>query len=158
MIKKLLGSRINLDFNADQIVQEARLKKTTTEIEAIKRACQLAAFGIRTARETACRGMTEADLAHIVQEAILKEGAGQNSYIYLASDERSSLAHAHPTQNQLGSGPIVIDVHSSYNGLHADMARTLFLNGNLNEPNRCTNFQGKGEGYNRRSARRSQPG
>ena len=140
MIEKFLGPIINLEFNADQIVQEARLKKTLTEIEAIKRASQLASYGIRIARETACHGMTEADLAHNVHEAMLKEGAGYDSYIYLASDERSSLAHAHPTQNRLGSGPIVIDVHSSFNGLHADMARTLFLDGNPSEPNHVYEF------------------
>jgi Xaa-Pro aminopeptidase len=134
MVAKSLGPRINLEVDADQIVQKARLTKTPDEIEAIRRAAQLAAFGIQVAREAASPGMTEAGLAEIICEAMIERGAGNDSYVYLASGERSSLAHAHPAQNRLGSGPVVIDVHSSFAGFHADVARTLFLDASLSEP------------------------
>ncbi len=127
MLEKCIGDRINPQFNADHLVQEARLTKTKAEIEAIHTASQLASFGIKLARKIACVGMTEAQLAHDVREAMLKEGAGGDTYIYLASDERSSLAHTVPTNNVIQSGPVVIDIHSSYHGFHSDMARTLFF-------------------------------
>lgn len=134
MIEKFLGPKINHEFSADFIVEEARITKTSDEIEVIQKASQLACYGIQFARETVCCGMTEAELAHNVYEAMLKKGAGYSSYIYLASDSRSSLAHTPPKNNQLKAGPVVIDVHSSYKGYHADMARTLFLDGSFREP------------------------
>jgi Xaa-Pro aminopeptidase len=140
MIEKTIGTKINATVNADHIVQEARIIKTPVEIELIKNASQLACHGIQIARETACHGMTEAQLAYKILEAMLDEGAGHGTYIYLASDERSSLAHNHPTNSRLEAGPVVIDIHSSYKGYHADMARTLFLEGSSPEQVRMYEF------------------
>lgn len=127
MIEELIGDKINSKVNADHIVQEARIIKTPVEIELIKQASQLACCGFQIARDTARRGMTEIELAENIYKAMLDEGASKDTYIYLASDERSSLAHAPPTNNRLGEGPVVIDIHASYKGYHADMARTLFI-------------------------------
>ena len=137
MIEQFLGPKINTKVNADLIVQEARIIKTSAEIEAIRKASQLACHGVQFAREKARRGITEAELARSVYESMLDKGAGSNTYIYLASDQRSSLAHNHPTDNRLEAGPLVIDVHASYKGYHADMARTLFMEGNSGEPMRA---------------------
>jgi len=133
MIEKLIGAKINATVNADHIVQEARIIKTPDEIELIKIASQMACYGIQIARETACRRMTEAQLANKIYKAMLDTGAGNGTSIYIGSDERSSLAHNPPSNNRLEVGPVVIDIHSSYKGYHADMARTLFLEGSSRE-------------------------
>jgi Xaa-Pro aminopeptidase/Xaa-Pro dipeptidase len=77
--------------------------------------------------------MTEAQLANKIYKAMLDTGAGNGTSIYIGSDERSSLAHNPPSNNRLEVGPVVIDIHSSYKGYHADMARTLFLEGSSRE-------------------------
>jgi len=140
MIENLIGAKINSNVNADHIVQEARMIKTPDDIKEIKKASQLASYGIQIARDTVCRGMTEAQLAHEIYEAMLDEGAGFGTSIYLGSDERSSLAHTPPTNNRLEEGPVVIDIHTNFEGYHADMARTLFLEGNSREQVRMYEF------------------
>jgi Xaa-Pro aminopeptidase len=133
MIKKFMGSKINLNVNADHIVQEARIIKTPAEIQLIWKASQLACYGYQIAQDTIRRGVTEKELAEKIRQAMVDEGAGKDTYIYLASIERSCLAHAHPTRNRLEGGPIVIDIHANYEGYHADMARTIFLEGSPRE-------------------------
>jgi Xaa-Pro dipeptidase len=127
MIKKTFGSKVHLDFNGGYVAEEARMIKTSEEIKKIGEASQLAIAGMRIAKESAIKGITEEELARRVYSEMLKQGASGGTYLYVASDGRSSLAHAPPTGNKLDEGPVVVDIHAVYEGYHADMARTIFL-------------------------------
>jgi Xaa-Pro dipeptidase len=127
MIDEVYGALLNRSFSADYILEEARIVKTPDEIEKIKRAAELANFGMQVAREKMDSGMSEIELARVIRGEMLAKGASHSTYLYLASGGRSSLAHNPPKSNLIGKGPVVIDIHAAYDGYHADVARTLFL-------------------------------
>ena len=131
MLREVFGSRLHLGFDGGCVVLEAAMIKTPEEIEKIAAAARLATLGMQVAQENAVRGITETELARRAYGEMVRQGAGSDTYLYLASDVRSSLAHAPHTDNVLDQGPVVVDIHTVYQEYHADMARTIFLG----EPN-----------------------
>jgi len=137
MIAKTFGEALHHRVSADTVVEEARMVKTQEEVDRIRKASDLAKLGMRVARESAAEGLTERQLAHRVWSSLLEEGAEEASFLYVASDGRSSLVHYPPTDNTLRNGPVVVDLHVRCEGYFADMARTVFLQGSSPESRRA---------------------
>lgn len=133
MLREVFGSKLHLDFDGGFAVLEAAMVKTPAEVEKIATAARLATLGVQVVRENAVRGITETELARRAYGEMVKQGAGSDTYLYLASDGRSSLAHAPHTDHVLDQGPIVVDIHTTYQEYHADVARTIFLDGHSAE-------------------------
>jgi len=127
MVERYMENSISHELNADAIVEEARMIKTSDEINWIRKASVLACVGARFASEAAEKGMTEYELSRRVYEFMVGQGADRGTTMYLGTDDRSGLAHNPPSDTLLDKGPVVIDIHASYRGFHADMARTILL-------------------------------
>lgn len=140
MIEKFFRPIINLDIDADVVLEEARIIKTPDEIENIKGASELAIIGMQIAEKIVNRVTTEIELANRIHSELLKEGASGDTYIYVGSDDRSGLAHTPPTINTINKGPVVVDIHASYHGYHSDMARTIFLANNDSEEKKIYDY------------------
>ena len=110
-------------------VRAAEGRSTSDEIDKIARAAQIASVGMRVAEENAVNGITEEELAERVRAELRRQGADGDSYLYVAAGERSGLAHGLATGQPLETGPVAVDIHTAYQGYHADMARTILLPG-----------------------------
>lgn len=127
MLEAAFGEVLHRDFSACHLLQEARIIKTDAEIEQIAAASRLGVQGVQIAAAYAAAGKSELDLARHVKGELLLRGAGPDTYVYVGTDARSSMAHARPTAVKIEKGPIVLDVHVELGGLHSDVARTILL-------------------------------
>lgn len=127
-LKAIFGNIINLDFDADFIVEEARIIKEKDEIEKIKDASILALKVMNFTNSCIIKGESEINLMNKILNKIHYENENADALIYIGSDERSSLAHNPATNNKIKNGPAVVDLHLSLDGYHIDMARTFLLN------------------------------
>jgi Xaa-Pro aminopeptidase len=113
-------------LDAQPLLEESRVIKTTDEIEAIKNACKIAELGIETAIKTIKPGIREIDVIIESEYAMQKTGGRIGNVNYLASGKRSSLAHQLPSHKTIESGDVVvIDIHDAFQGFCADIARTM---------------------------------
>jgi len=129
-VASCFGDAVNRDdwnICAELIVEEARAVKTAEELSKVRKAAELAAFGIQVARDNAIKSTTETELARCIYNNLFAKGAGPETFLYVGSDARSALAHNLPRQNKLVNGPVVVDIHVCYQDFFADMARTIFL-------------------------------
>jgi Xaa-Pro aminopeptidase len=129
MLEEFFGAKIHRSLSAQLVAMEARMIKTPEEIVCINEAAQLARQAMRLVRQHAQKGITEMNLACIVQEELRRQGSTGSAFLYIASDDRSSLAHTPPKSHELDRGPVTVDVHAEIGGYHADMARTILLDG-----------------------------
>jgi len=133
MLREVFGSKLHLGFDGGFVVLEAAMVKTPEEIEKIATAARLAMLGMQVVQQYAVRGITETELARRAYGEMVRQGAGSDTSLYLASDGRSSLAHAPHTDHLLDRGPVVVDIHATCQEYHADVARTIFLDGHTTE-------------------------
>lgn len=142
MIEEFFGPTLNRDACADKIVEEARAVKTPEEVELVKKAAELAMLGMRVAGEVIVPGATELGVAAKIREALMAAGAEASTFMYVAAEARSSLAHAPSTKNEIVNGPVIVDIHPNYRGYFADVARTFFLNDPDGEQRECYDYYG----------------
>ncbi|MEK6440234.1 M24 family metallopeptidase [Pseudonocardia sp. T1-2H] len=116
---------------APGLVQQLRVVKDDTEIDALRRACAIAdaalagliaAGGIR-------EGRTERDVALDLEERMRRLGAQAPAFeSIVAAGANSAIPHHSPTGAQLRRGDLVkLDFGALVDGYHSDMTRTLVL-------------------------------
>jgi Xaa-Pro dipeptidase len=113
-------------INGEKLLEELRARKTPGEIEKIKKAVEVVELGMKAAIQTVKPGVKESDIVLEAEYAIRKAGGKIPTINYAASGKRSGLSHQFATQKKIENGDVIIlDIHGSFTGYCADMARTV---------------------------------
>jgi Xaa-Pro aminopeptidase len=110
----------------DHLIEELRLIKTSQEIDAIRRAAQIAGESLLEV-VTHLVGRREIDVALDLEMAMRRRGAESLAFATIvASGERGSLPHAHPTERVIGPRELVtIDFGAQVEGYKSDETVTV---------------------------------
>ncbi len=114
-------------------VETPRSVKDEEEIALLRKSLHIAEQAMFRAFEEINEGMTERELAHLIEHEMWKAGAEKESFESLVLfGPRSSFCHGKPTDNSLRKGDIVLmDFGCVYQGYCSDITRTVFFG----EPN-----------------------
>ncbi|MGV9202541.1 MAG: M24 family metallopeptidase [Promethearchaeia archaeon] len=117
-----------------EILLDARIQKTPSELERLKRAAEIGDVGFEKIYNRIKEGMTEKELAAEAEYAMRKAGSDGTSFdIIVASGVRSGYAHAKTTDKKIKKDEIIlVDLGAKYKGYCSDMSRTFFF-GNPSE-------------------------
>ena len=114
-----------------EVLKEMRSIKDPKEIEAIIQAIRIAERGLAKSLDLIKDGMSEIEVAGIVEFGMRKAGA--NGYAFptiVASGPNAAYPHAVPSDKPIGKHePIVVDLGALYNNYCSDLTRTLFIGG-----------------------------
>ena len=116
------------------IVERLRAVKDDRELDAIRRAAELAGRGLDRLVQEPFVGKTEAELAWMLERFIREEGADGHAFeIGLGSGPNGALPHAHPGKRRIEANELVIvDFGATVDGYRSDCTRT-FATGDLEE-------------------------
>jgi Xaa-Pro aminopeptidase len=119
------------------VVLEMRAVKDAVEIEALREAIRLTDEALGAALTRAVEGMTERQLAWLIESYIRTHGSPSVSFeIIVAAGPNGARPHARASDASLRNGEaIVIDVGARIGGYCADLTRTVCL-GEPREPER----------------------
>ena len=114
---------------APRAVEDLRMVKEPGELDALTRAVHLGDAAFLHAAERAEPGMTERQLAWLVQEYALAHGAEELSFTtIIAGGAHGSLPHWRAADAPLESGTgVVMDLGVVVDGYCSDLTRTIFL-------------------------------
>ncbi len=121
MFEKIHARRKIVDVHP--LLMELRMFKDPQEIEAIKKAGQIAEQGMRAAMEVIKPGVLELDVAAEAEYAMRKAGADQ-VFVYVNSGPPR--VHAKPRAVPI-KDYVLVDLMPSYDGYFYDFARTFLL-------------------------------
>ena len=113
----------------DELVVASRRRKLPVEIEAIRRASELADIAQGAVREHAAAGMSEAELAGLAQAAMYRD-AGRRipAVLHLTAGLGTQTGGAEPTGNPLRDGDIVLtDTSPWIDGAWSDTASVVIV-------------------------------
>jgi Xaa-Pro aminopeptidase len=110
-----------------QEVEDIREQKEPEEIDAIRRAIDVATHAFNAVLERLAPGMTEREVANELDYAMRRLGADAPSFdTIVASGARAALPHANPTDKKLVAGEtVIIDFGCSIGGYVSDETCTL---------------------------------
>lgn len=130
----LKPSRMTL---ASEVVGLLRSRKSAAEIEALQKAAAMA-DGAMTAGLAACRpGVTEAQVAHAVEESFRAQGAEIVDFVIVASGPNSAFPHHQTGQRVLQEGDaVILDIGATLEGYKSDITRVAHLGPPSEEFNR----------------------
>ena len=113
----------------EEIIEANRVIKDETEIEKIKKACQITDSCFEHLLKYIKKGMTEKQIAAEIVNFFKLHGAEDVSFDpIVASGVNSSMPHAIPTDKKIESGDtITIDMGCKVQGYCSDMTRTIFM-------------------------------
>ncbi|REC30927.1 peptidase M24 family protein [Enterococcus pseudoavium] len=108
------------------LVEGLRMIKTPAEIEALKRAAQIADQTLEQVLPLIQVGMTELELANEIDYRSKKLGSeGPAFETIVASGSRTAMPHAHASQKKISANELImIDFGSIYQGYYSDITRT----------------------------------
>ncbi|MBB5908859.1 M24 family metallopeptidase [Actinoalloteichus hymeniacidonis] len=116
---------------APGLVEQLRLIKDDSEVEALRMACAAAdrALAELLANDGLRVGRTEIDVARDLENRMRDNGASGPSFeTIVASGANSAVPHHRPTAKALRAGDLVkIDFGALVDGYHSDMTRTMVL-------------------------------
>ncbi len=112
----------------EAVVEAQRACKDAQEIAATRRAITCAERAFRELRTAIGPGMTEAEIARMLEDLMRASGAEGPSFpIIVASGPNSALPHAVPGRRRLQPGePLLLDWGARVDGYCSDISRTLF--------------------------------
>ncbi len=112
----------------EAVVENLRACKDEQEIAATRRAVACAESAFRRLRATLAPGMTESEIARMLEVFMCEAGAEGPSFpIIVAAGTNSALPHAVPGQRCLQKGePLLLDWGARVDGYCSDISRTLF--------------------------------
>ncbi len=120
--------KINNFVETEYMIERERLTKDTEELESIKKACEITDECFNYITKQIKPGMTEIQIAKMIQEYYCEHAEGESFDTIVASGENSSKPHAVPTNRQIQEKDIItIDMGCKVNGYCSDMTRTIFV-------------------------------
>ncbi|GIK83486.1 MAG: aminopeptidase [Patescibacteria group bacterium] len=107
-------------------------QKDTNEISAIKKACKITARVLKEVQLDLQKGMTELDVADLIETAFKKNGVKQLAFPTIVGfAANSALPHHQPNNKKLENDTVVlIDIGAKLNNYCADMTRTFWFGPN----------------------------
>jgi Xaa-Pro aminopeptidase len=116
-------------LDAKPVLGELRKRKNETEIECIRKACQIADSGMELAMKMIREGIKEMEIAFEVEFQMRKAGADRIAFpIFVNSGYRSLWIHGTATEKKIERGDfILIDLGPVYKGYCGDICRTFVL-------------------------------
>lgn len=115
-------------------VENQRLTKNSTEVEYIKKACQISDDCLEFVKENIKIGMTEVEIQVMIESFHILNGGEKICHTIVASGENSAKPHAVPSNRQVKQGDIItLDIGVFYKGYCSDITRTFFLGNPCND-------------------------
>lgn len=116
-------------FGIKGIIENLRTIKEDMEIEITRCALRMAEQAIERVPAILYEGITERELAHIIEDEMWKLGAAKESFESLILfGARSSLPHGKPSDYRLKRGdPVLMDIGCVVDGYCSDITRTMFF-------------------------------
>jgi Xaa-Pro aminopeptidase len=113
----------------EDLVEQLRIKKAETEIETLRSALSLAETAFSECAARIKPGMTEKELAWIMEKGMREAGAEGLSFpTIVASGPNSALPHAIPGDRRIKTGePILFDWGARLDGYCSDISRTVVI-------------------------------
>lgn len=121
-------------IDASSAFHQARMKKDTTEIQTIQKACDIAVATAKEIPEMITMGITENELAASINHSLQKHGADAPAFETIASfGSHSAQPHYTHGETPLKKGDFILcDFGARYHHYHSDMTRT-FVYGDATE-------------------------
>jgi len=132
LAKKLEGKKLQ---DISQITKNLRMIKTKKEIELTKKSCKIANHGIKTIQENLSTRITEKELALLLQQELIRQGADDLAFpTIVTSGKKSAYIHPEPsyTDKKIQKGLGLVDFGARYHGYCSDVT-VPFSIGKLNE-------------------------
>ena len=134
-VPAFLVDRFKMSNPTAQIVQErsmiesVRKCKDADEIAAIRRACELADWGMGLVREIFAPGVREVDIAIELDYQLKKRGSSGLAFApFVNSGPRSLWLHGMATSRKIEAGDVVVvDFSPVVDGYHANLSRTFVV-------------------------------
>lgn len=125
VFKKLKGIKLKL---AEEIVEEVRITKDNSELESLKKACQLTDKAYSYVRTKIRLGITELELSWEI-EKFIKEKGGELAFPSIVAFGKNSATPHHKVSGQKleVNSCILLDFGAKVDGYCADMSRTVFF-------------------------------
>jgi Xaa-Pro dipeptidase len=121
--------------DASEVLAQLRLRKDKNEVEAMRRAVQIAQNALGATIPLIKIGMTEKELASELVTQLFKHGSESDMPFspIVSAGPNSANPHASPTERQLQAGDLlVVDWGAAFNGYISDLTRT-FAVGEVDE-------------------------
>ncbi|MGD6967956.1 M24 family metallopeptidase [Rossellomorea vietnamensis] len=114
-------------INAEDKLNELRVVKDEREIEIIRRAAEMADFGVQTGVNALQEGITEMEVLAKIEFELKKKGIRQMSFSTMVLfGEKSGEPHGNPGSRQLKAGDFVLfDLGVVLEGYCSDITRTV---------------------------------
>ncbi len=111
------------------IVEKVRQVKGVEEMKDLRKAFRISDRSFAKLLRYIKPGKREIEIAARLEYIMRTEGSDGPSFATIvASGERASCPHAHPTDRKIRAGEMVkIDFGAIWNGYHSDMTRTVFI-------------------------------
>ena len=108
------------------VIEALRVVKDESEIELIKRACEISATAFLDVIESVRIGQTEKFIRNFLEQRMREYGADDIAFASIvASGPNSAIPHHEPTDRELQAGDFLkIDFGAKVDGYHADCTRT----------------------------------
>lgn len=125
VLKKLKGVKLKL---AEEIIEEVRTVKDTSELKSLKKACKLTDDCFKYILTRIKLGITENELAWEMEKYI-RENGGELAFPTIVAYGKNSATPHHKTSNQKlkVNSCVLLDFGAKVDGYCADMTRTVFF-------------------------------
>ena len=115
---------------ATQVTRSLRMRKSTGEIELLRRAAHAADRVVAQIAAGRLVGRTEADVSREVRERLIAVGHAPAPFAIVAAGANSASPHHDASDRVIGPGdPIVLDIGGTVDGYGSDITRTLWVTG-----------------------------
>ena len=115
--------------DASAALEELRIIKDAGEVAKLRRAIEISEKALRATLDEARVGMSEIELADILENHMRKMGGEGLSFdTILHAGGNTALPHSGPLDYRMGRGdPLIFDFGATFDGYCADITRTVFL-------------------------------
>jgi Xaa-Pro aminopeptidase len=114
--------------SADAIIALLRQVKSADEIDQLAFAAAQADRAMQAAMQVCRPGITEREVAWVVESFFRQDGAEQVDFTLIASGPNGAFPHHHSSERMLQSGDaIIIDIGATLNGYKSDITRMVYL-------------------------------
>lgn len=117
-------------YDSSKIILNLRRTKDDTEIEYIKKACEISEKAFLNILDKIFPGMSEIEIKNILEKELYNQGAQDLSFptIIASGKINGAKPHAIPSNRTIKKGDfITIDFGATYNHYHADITRTIAI-------------------------------
>jgi len=121
-------------IHGQELLAEIRVRKSPQEYTLLKKAAQLADFGIETGMNAIAEGVTEMEILATIEYALKKQGVQEMSFsTTVLSGNKTASPHGTPGNKAIEKGDFVLfDLGVVYEGYCSDITRT-FVFGSVSE-------------------------